>query len=205
MNSNNQIKAIIFDLGNVLIHVDFENMLINRADNKLNRSPKEVVEAAYADELFKQFCRGDIGPTAFYKRLIKKYSLNMSYAAFEERWCDIFKPVEGMSQLLDILRPNFKIGLLSDTDPIHWRYVSKKYPYLQSIDNPSLSFELGYMKPHPKTYIKAAENVGEPVQNCLFIDDRMVNVDGALKTGMKAVHFENIEQLRSELRRMDIL
>ena len=107
--------------------------------------------------------------------------------------------------MLDILRPNFKIGLLSDTDPIHWRYVSKKYPYLQSIDNPSLSFELGYMKPHPKTYIKAAENVGEPVQNCLFIDDRMVNVDGALKTGMKAVHFENIEQLRSELRRMDIL
>jgi len=205
MNTQNVIRAIIFDLGNVLVQVNFANMLIHQPEDSLNKSPQEVIEAAYRDDLFKQFCKGEIDSLTFYKRLTEKYDLDMSFEAFKEKWCDIFEPMEGMPEMLNILKIKYNIGLLSDTDPIHWQYVLNAYPYLQTIKKPALSFEIGFMKPHPQTYRTAADYTGYPLQNCLFIDDRMVNVKGARKLGMEAVHFENPEKLRDMLREMQII
>ena len=110
-----------------------------------------------------------------------------------------------MSEMLSKLSKEYKIGLLSDTDPIHWQFVLKNYVFLQSIENPTLSFEAGYMKPHPELYHIAADNVKYPLKECLFIDDRKANVEGAQKLGMKAVQFEDTEQFKNYLRQIDML
>ncbi|MBN1407553.1 MAG: HAD family phosphatase [Calditrichaceae bacterium] len=196
---NDDIKAIIFDLGNVLIKVNFDRMLINRVKEQMGSTAHEVMEAAYNDDLFQEFCTGKMNGESFHNALNARFNLNYSYDQFKEKWCDIFEPIKGMPELLSALRKNYKIGLLSDTDPIHWQYVLNAYPFLHTIQNPTLSFEAGYMKPNPQIYRIAAENIGHRPGDCLFIDDRQINVDGAQAAGMKAVQFTNINKLKNFL------
>lgn len=196
---NNEIKAMIFDLGNVLIKVDFERMLINKVKEHIGTTTHEVMERAYNDDLFKQFCIGKIDSLLFHKKLSARFKLNMSYEKFKEKWCDIFEPIEGMPELLSQLGKNYAIGLLSDTDPIHWHYILKKYSFLRSIKKPTLSFEAGYMKPSPELYRIAAENINCDIKECLFIDDRLVNVEGAKAIGMRAIQFLSLSQLKNFL------
>jgi FMN phosphatase YigB (HAD superfamily) len=202
---NNEIKAIIFDLGNVLIKVNFERMLINKVKEQIGNTAYKVMEAAYNDDLFKQFCTGKINPVSFHQKLSARLNLNMSYEVFKRKWCDIFEPIEGMPELLSQLSKNYAIGLLSDTDPIHWQYVLQKYPFLQSIKRPTLSFETGYMKPSPKLYRMAAENINCDIKECLFIDDRFVNVEGAKAIGMKAIQFIDLSQLKNFLKELKLI
>ena len=196
---NNKIRAIIFDLGNVLIKVNFEKMLINQVKEKIGSTSQEIMEAAYKDELFKDFCSGKIDTQAFYRKLIDRLNLSINYSKFQEKWCDIFEPMDGMDNLINQLKNDFKIGLLSDTDPLHWRHVLSKFQFLQSIENPTLSYETGCMKPHPSIYRIATKNVNYPADSCLFIDDRAVNVEGAIKAGMKAIQFKGVNSLKAQL------
>jgi putative hydrolase of the HAD superfamily len=58
---------------------------------------------------------------------------------------------------------------------------------------------IGFMKPDPRVYLLAAEQVGVPVHRCLFIDDTAVNVVAAREVGMTALHYRQIEDLRDAL------
>ena len=193
---NNKIKAIIFDLGNVLIKVRFDRMLINQVKEQMGRTAHEVMEAAYNDDLFQKFCTGKMTQELFHKSINERFNLELSYDQFIDKWCDIFEPIQGMAELLSKLKEKYVIGLLSDTDPIHWQYVLKSFPFLKSIKNPTLSFEAGYMKPNPEIYRLAAENVRHRPGECLFIDDRQINVDGARAAGINAVLFTDIIELK---------
>ncbi len=58
---------------------------------------------------------------------------------------------------------------------------------------------IGFMKPDPRVYLLAAEQVGTPVHRCLFIDDTAANVTAAREVGMTALHYRQIEDLRGAL------
>lgn len=197
---NNKIKALIFDLGNVLIKVNFDRMLINQIKEQMGSTAHEVMESAYNDALFQKFCTGKMSRKTFYKKLNIKFDLELSYNQFISKWCDIFEPIKGMPELLSDLRKIYTIGLLSDTDPIHWEYLLNTYPFLRSIKNPTLSFEAGYMKPNPEIYNIALENINHYPNECLFIDDRLINVEGAKAIGMKAVQYTDINTLKHFLK-----
>ncbi|MEJ2544849.1 MAG: HAD family phosphatase [Calditrichaceae bacterium] len=199
--SDKKIRAIIFDLGNVLIKVNFDRMLINQVKEQMGKSAHEVMEAAYNDDLFQKFCTGKMSKEVFHEAINERFNLELSYDQFIYKWCDIFEPINGMPELISRLQENYTIGLLSDTDPIHWDYLLYTYPFLKSIKNPTLSFETGYMKPSPEIYHIAAKNVLQHPNDCLFIDDRLVNVNGAQELGMKAFHFIDLERLINFLKK----
>ena len=94
---------------------------------------------------------------------------------------------------------NIPLGLLSDTDEIHWNYLVGTYPILNAFPKPTLSFEVRTTKPSPEIYITAAKNVGTEPHDCLFIDDLEKNVSGARLVGMDSIHFRGMKELREEL------
>ena len=198
-SGNNKIKAIIFDLGNVLIRVKFEKMLINQVKEQMGSTAQDMMESAYDDGLFQKFCTGKITKEAFHETMNKRFNLELTYSQFVTKWCNIFEPIEGMPDLLSNLGTLYTIGLLSDTDSIHWQYIVTEYPFLKTIKNPTLSFKTGYMKPNPEIYRIAAENVGYHPNKCLFIDDRQINVEGAQAAGMKAIQFTDLDALNNVL------
>jgi len=194
------IKAVIFDLGRVLIQVDFRRGLFPYLEGQQAKDDKTIVREVYKNPLFINYCTGKIDSRFLHSEIKRLYGLKLSYQKFMKVWCDVFAPMPGIEELVNKVSARCKIGLLSDTDPMHWAYVLKNYPFLQNFSKPTLSFEIGYLKPDPICYQKAAENVAKNIKSCLFIDDRSINVEGAKKSGMESIQFQTTEQLDNDLK-----
>ncbi|RLD16653.1 hypothetical protein DRI50_01300 [candidate division KSB1 bacterium] len=199
------VQAIIFDLGRVLVDVKFNRESLEFFGVRPeDRNMEQILTAAFNNPLFRAYNMGKISTDDFYRAFIEEHQLQMDFETFKTKWCSVFAPVDGMESLFWQVKKRYPVGLLSDTDPLHWNYCLEHFPFLQSIEKPTLSFEIGALKPEAVCYIKAAQNVGLPPERCLFIDDRPVNVQGAKAVGMQAIVFEGAGPLKEKLRQMGI-
>ena len=189
------IQAVIFDLGRVLIQVDFTRGLLKYYQRNDNSSDEDILDEVYKDKLFTEFNTGKIHAQQVYQQIVKKYDLALDYEKFTYEWCNIFAPMQGMPAIVDRVIKKYKIGLLSDIDPLHWQYCQQNFPVLKNFKKPALSFEIGALKPDLICYQRASEYINTEVQNCLFIDDREINVQGARKAGMQAMRFTGVADL----------
>lgn len=201
-----EIKAIIFDLGRVLVDVRFDRQTAKffGVNTDKPEDAASILDKAFQNELFRKLNKGEISSFQFYQAFIKDFNLKIDYDTFVKFWCDVFAPIPGMEDLFWQVKRKYPVGLLSDTDELHWNYCREQFPFLKSIEKPTLSFEIGALKPEAKCYLKAAENVGFEVDECLFIDDREVNVQGAQKVGMQAILFNGPEKLKEDFKKFGI-
>lgn len=185
------IRALIFDLGRVLVGID--------TSMGLYRYLSPTLQDLVADATYVDYCRGQVSVERFFQYVNTKIAQPLSRPDFEHLWCEAFVPMPGMQPLFEDLSDRYRIGLLSDTDPVHWRFLLDAFPFLQKIQKPTLSFEVGQLKPHPDCYRRAAQDVACQPGECLFIDDLQRNVIGAKQAGMQAIHFKGVENLRVKL------
>lgn len=198
-NDNNTIKAVIFDLGRVLIDVDLTRGIFKHFKDINSGDDLAIMERLFCDPLYIGFGTGKITPRQFYKGICEKTGMRIDYDKFIDEWCDVFNPMDGIEEIFLEVSKRFPVGLLSDVDSVHWNYLKNNLSFLKTFKKPTLSFEIGFLKPNSECYSIAANNVGQPVENCLFIDDRIDNVKGALNAGMKALQFKGTAHLRKEL------
>ena len=199
------IKAVIFDLGRVLIDVDLKRGIIGHLSGSKNKDDQEIISEVFQNDLFILFSTGKISPEEIYYAMTERYQFDFTYESFVSVWCDIFSPIEGMERVVEKLGKEYPLGLLSDTDPLHWNYVLKSYPFLRQFKSPVLSYEIGALKPAPVCYDLAAKSVNARHEECLFIDDRDINVEGAIKAGMQAIRFQGPSELETELKKRKLL
>lgn len=194
------IDAIIFDLGRVLVAIDNRLLTEGLFKGLDPADAQDVARQTMADPAMVAFNSGRIGPEEFYAKMRRTYRLSIPFEEFCNLWCGIFYPMDGMEELVRSLDGKMKLGLLSDTDPLHWNFVRGAYPWIDRLfKKPTLSYKLGVMKPAPAIYLQAARNVGAEPQNCLYIDDLEDNVLGARAVGMTAVRFESVPLLQKIL------
>ena len=198
------IEAIIFDLGRVLIDVDFTDLFKKHIPENSRSGFSFSLEDVMHHPWFREFSMGKCSAETFYKRIAEFFKLDLSFTKFKNEWVDIFSPIPGMEEIVRKSAEKLAVGLLSDTDILHWQFLLKEYPFLKIFTNPVLSFRIGTMKPDPVCYKTAAQSVNKAVNQCLFIDDRPVNVQGAKKTGMHAVEFKSPEKLLEEFKNYNI-
>ncbi len=196
--SNAKIDAVIFDLGRVLVAID-NSVMVEKLFEHIATDDPQLVKKTMQSRHMIDLCSGNIDLVEFHRQMSKTYQSDLSYETFEQLWCSIFSTMDGAEELVTELSGCIKLGLLSDTDAVHWNYIRNHWPWLEVIERPTLSFEVGLIKPAPEIYLKAAANVNTPPQQCLFIDDLAANVEGARAVGMNAVQFIDITQLREYL------
>jgi HAD superfamily hydrolase (TIGR01509 family) len=94
----------------------------------------------------------------------------------------------------------YRLGVLSNTNDAHWRWVTKRFSYLTTMfDVAAMSFEIGVMKPDPRIYAEAARLAGVDPADVFYTDDRPENVAGAQAAGFDAVLFTTPAALSAEL------
>ncbi len=200
------VQAVVFDLGRVLVGLDFGRGLIGRLAGGSAEVTDEALRRALADPLFADFSTGRIPPEEFHRRMEARFQLGLGFEEFCRQWCDIFLPAPGMEALVrELAGRRVPLGLLSDTDPLHWAFELAECPWLALIPKPTLSFEIGLLKPEPECYRLAARNTGAPVERCLFVDDLARNVEGARAVGMQALRFTGADALRATLGELKVL
>jgi putative hydrolase of the HAD superfamily len=201
----NKIKAVIFDIGRVLVDVNLTNGIFKFLDLPEGATDLKILNDLLDDKIFIEFSKGKISSQDFYNDFISKTSLNISYDDFVFHWQNIFKPIEGMDLLCEQISKKYEIGILSDIDTLHWQCLKDELAVFKDVKTPTLSYEVGFMKPQSEIYEIAVKNVAQLPQECLFIDDREMNVKGAIDFGMQALNFEDLPKLRKDLQKMRLL
>jgi len=78
-------------------------------------------------------------------------------------------------------------------------YMKKHFQWLELFDKLVFSCDFGKNKPDGKIYESFLSQIEIPPQECLFVDDLVENVDGAMKSGMNVIHFKSFLQFRQAL------
>lgn len=199
------VKAVIFDLGRVLVDVNIGRLMKFFCAQIGPENAAQTLPQIMTHPLMAQYSSGKIDSRTFHRVLCDSYGLKLSFEKFAAQWCDIFSPIDGMEDIVESLSKKVKLGLLSDTDPLHWEYIQSHYPMMRHFPRPTLSFEIGMIKPQREIYLAAADNIKTAAAECLFIDDLEDNVRGAKAAGLQAIRFQGVRKLCEVLKKMGLL
>ncbi len=199
------MKAVIFDLGGVIVPLDFPRAYKEIAAHTTH-SPGEIRRRIASSDLYERAETGAIGTGDFIRELSRLLDLSVDEATFRSVWCSLFPPYTLIEdELIERLHKRHKILLLSNTNAIHFEMVRENYTILRHFDGFVLSYEIGCMKPASGIYQEAVRLAGCRPEECFYTDDIAVNIEGARKEGLDAVQFVNAQQLRVELAARGIL
>lgn len=99
------------------------------------------------------------------------------------------------------LKPAYKIGFLSNASD-NWLNDMFEPDQVALFDAVSLSYETGFIKPHPRAYEIIASKLEVPVEECVFIDDQPRYAEGAKDVGMHAIVYKGFESFATEIERI---
>ena len=97
-----------------------------------------------------------------------------------------------------------RLGALSNTLEDHVAVLTRMGVY-RPFDPCVLSCRVGFRKPEPGIYLKAAEMAGLPPRECLLVDDRPENLEGGRRVGMQGLLFAGAAGLARDLGRLRLL
>ncbi len=186
------ITTFFYDIGNVLINIDFEKALRRFADFS-QKSPDEIRHIFSKPDIYYAYEKGRISSEEYYRRITCAAGIapTLSFQEFSRFWCDMFyENTRETARLLRIKR-RCRVFLLSNTNLLHYEYLVRRFPVLNAVDGAALSYELGCRKPEPEIYLKALEIAGAKPHECAFVDDLPENIAAAKKIGIKAFQYIN--------------
>lgn len=196
-------KAIIFDLGRVLVHFDFQLSYRELAAH-CPHDPAEIPRILAPTGLVEQFETGLIEPRPFVEELCRILNLRVDYSTFCRLFNGIFTDILVPETLVQALAERYRLVLLSNTNAIHFPMLRETYPILGHFHDLVLSYEVKAMKPRPAIYQAAIARAGCLPGECFYTDDILEYVEGARREGIDAEQFESAAQLEGELRRRGI-
>ncbi|MGO9896815.1 MAG: HAD family hydrolase [Bryobacteraceae bacterium] len=197
-------RAIIFDLGKVLIDFDFARGY-QALEGRCPYSTAEIRRRLASTDLVERFETGLVEPHDFVSQLGNLLSLNIGYTEFCGIWSSIFGPALIPQPMLADLSERYRLVLLSNTNAIHYQALCQRYPLLDYFQHRVLSFEVNAMKPAAKIFQCAIEAAGCPPQQCFYTDDIAAYTEAARNLGIDAVTFESSIQLERQLLLRNIL
>ena len=128
-------SVIVFDLGNVLLPFDY-NILITKLNKVESSLGERFVDAYFTDyEFHRNFERGKTGEEKFIENMLEILKHKIDAETFCKYYADIFEVNDDVAALLPKLKKNYKLILLSNTDPIHKKYGWKHYDSNRRTEN----------------------------------------------------------------------
>lgn len=198
---NSMIKSIISDLGNVLIFFD-NDIFFNKIVEYSPLSEDEVISEVLAHlELSRSFDMGKVTPDEFYLQATQIFKATVDKTTFFSIYNDIFSINMPIVGLLKSLQSGYKLVLCSNTDVERFGFVKKKFPEVLLFDKYVVSYEVGFMKPHPRIYEAALEEAGTKPEESVFIDDREENIIAAEKLGLQTILLNPDTNLKHEFQK----
>ena len=198
------IEVILYDLGNVILpfnHYQIAEKLARFSAHPQFQDPRPIFSYLFdfQNGAIHEYEVGKVSSLQFFQSLKELFQLSLSYEAFVPIWNEIFIENPEVSEMILLQRRTWKLGLLSNTNALHFDYVLSTFPIVRVFDRWILSHEVGFKKPAIEIFQKAVAWAGVEPGNILFIDDLKKNVDAALSLGIQGIHFVSARQLKEEL------
>ena len=197
-------KALLFDLGKVLVPFDFHRAY-RAMEDLTGLATQEIRSRLAATQLFREFETGLLEPEDFAAQVMQLLGFRCDLEQFGRIWNSIFTRETLIPEpVIKHLQFRYRLILVSNTNKMHFEMLEKSYPILQYFFGYILSYQIGAMKPDPQFYSAALEMAQCLPQECVFIDDLPENVAGAQRAGFDGIVFHSFPQLSEELGRRGI-
>ena len=182
--------ALLFDLGRVVIDIDFDKVLACWAGHA-GCKPADLSRAAFSQsETFRRHETGHAGDAEFFAALRATLGIGLSDEQLLEGWNTIFTgEIPGINALLARAAKRLPLYVFSNTNPLHVAHFTRPYAnVLGHFREIFLSCAIGLRKPDAAAYDHVIKAIGVPAQRIVFFDDLAANIEGARKQGLTAVH-----------------
>jgi putative hydrolase of the HAD superfamily len=201
------IKNIIFDLGGVIINIDFQYTF--EAFARLgNTDVISTLKKFESLEVFKRYEKGEFGDEELRDLLRKEFNPDLSSSEIDSAWNALLLdiPIERV-RLIQKLKEKYRIFLLSNTNHIHIQEVNKilyRTSGLASLDDlfhkAYCSYKIKMSKPDTEIYEYVLNEQKLVPAETVFIDDNKENITGAQKAGIKTIRVEAPQTITELLR-----
>jgi putative hydrolase of the HAD superfamily len=204
-----KIEAIVSDFGGVLTTPLIQSFMAFQDETGISAETlgKAMQAAAVANgenPLF-EMERGEISEAAFLEIITDSLEPLLGHRPEMHRFKEIyFEALEPNPEMIDLMRElkaaGFQMAMLTNNvrewEPL-WRSMLPVDEIFETVVDSGF---VGCRKPESKIYALTLERIGRDAGECLFVDDVLVNVEGARKAGLHAVHFQDNEQAIAEIR-----
>ena len=212
------IKAIIFDLGGVLIDVDMNRCFHNikalgvdvdsltRTSSENNAPVSTVCEGVTISGALHEYQIGKIPTDKFITTIQQISTPGTTRQQVLDAWnsCLLTLPIYKLDFVKQLRNEGYATYLLSNTNDAHWKYIletSFPEPAENYFDKLFLSQEMGMAKPNPEIYAEVLRQISTPADECLFIDDSSANCKAAETLGIHTYNAPIHTDWREEVRK----
>jgi putative hydrolase of the HAD superfamily len=197
--------ALLFDLGRVVLDIDFSKAIACWARHA-GCEPEAIVARYVRDEAYRLHEVGKISDEDYFASLRASLGIGISDAQFLEGWNAIFAgEMPDIANLLPRAAKQMPLYAFSNTNRPHVDYFSKEYAALLChFREVYLSSSIGLRKPDAEAFDHVVAAIGVPAHRIVFFDDLAENVEGARACGLTAVHVTSPKDVGNALRALGI-
>src|SRR5258705_11053386 len=197
--------ALLFDLGRVVLDIDFNKTLSCWAGHA-GCEPAQLVTRFVRDEIYHRHETGEISDAEYFAALRSSLGVELSDAQFLEGWNALFAgEMPGIAALLKRAAQRLPLYAFSNTNGAHAEHFSQAYAgVLGHFREIFLSSMIGLRKPDAAAYDHVVKAIGVPAHRIVFFDDLAENIERARARGLTAVDVTSPEDVADALAALGI-
>ena len=183
------VEALLFDLGGVVIDIDF-NRVFARWAQHANCDVAQLRQRFTHDAAYRSHETGTLSDEAYFASLRASLAIDIADAQFLDGWNEIFiGEVPGIADLLARAQKRVPLYCFSNTNRAHEICWSTRYAgVMNNFEKVFVSSTIGLRKPDAAAFQHVVKEIGMPAERILFFDDNADNISGARACGLQAVH-----------------
>jgi len=206
-NKAKEIKAVIFDLGNVLIGFD-HTIAVKKILKHTPKKSRDIYDLFFDSDLTQEFEKGKTGTLEFFQQVQAALELKISYGEFLPIWNEIFFSKPESEDFVSSLNSGIKLALLSNINQLHYEYIREEFSSTIGLFEPDKiipSFRTGFIKPDKEIYDLALKALDVPRESVVYVDDRLDLIEAALSYGIKSIQFKSAKGLKQKFQDLGII
>jgi len=195
------VRNIFIDFGGVLVRTEDRGPR-SRAAERLGLTTRELEKIVFESETAQRASIGEIPEEAHWQAVAE--TLRLPRPGADQIVTEFFagdRADQTWLKFLRSLRPERKVCLISNAWSGLRAFITRQ-GFADVFDYMVISAEVGLVKPDPRIYLLALEELGARPEESVFIDDMLVNVEAAQALGMAGIHFTHPEQALEALKQL---
>lgn len=194
------IRAFIFDICDTIVRTAGTTALLRLPGLSCDHDADTLQQWFAANPTFIAYEKGQASTAQFLHSLRAGLDLQTNDATLAQAFVDlIVGEIDGVSQLLHRLHGHYPLYALSNNNPLLWQGIQHVSSSMGVFDKIYLSQEIGLLKPDPRAFQHALDDIGCCTHEVVFVDDNPTCIEQAKKMGFQALLFTNTAELERQL------
>lgn len=195
-------QNLILDFGGVIYQIDPSRQIKAFNSSGLGDFDR-LFFTLTSSKLLEDFETGRLSEKEFFEKISNVLgNKSFSFSDFKRLWNSILVGFDHEAiELIGKLKNRYRLFLLSNTNAIHYEFFTSEFRAIYGTELEALfekvfwSFQTGKRKPDPESYQLVMNASGITPSSCIFVDDSLINIEGAKQVGIPSIHLTSPNRL----------